>query len=429
MPLSFARKPSDDKNIVKKSKTAVARTSVKGGSLVARIEAIVALAKEKLINHLGEYITIRDVETLKKYIDTANVNGECALDTETTGLNPITDKIVGVCLYTPTSKSCYIPINHKSYITGARISNQLNESEVAECLKQYSGKWIMHNAKFDIRFMRHSLGYYTECYWDTQLGANLIDENESHRLKDLHFKYCDSKDSESLTFDTLFNGITFDVVPIETATLYAAGDPKKTYELYQYQKTLLNRRTLTGPYNVMTKIEMPLINVVADMEDRGICLDSEVCKSLHNKYNAIAEDCENEVNKAYGEFKSNVEEYRMRNSDTKLSEPINARSPQQLAIFLYDVLKLESPDRKSPRGTGAEILSAFIDKSKSDKLVTFCKAVLKMREVDKLLSTYIDKMPEIAESDGRVHCSYKQYGAKTGRFSSENPKINWALVA
>ena len=114
----------------------------------------------------------------------------------------------------------------------------------------------------------------------------------------------------------------------------------------------------------------------------------------------------------------------MKHPDNKLSEPISLSSPAQLAILFYDILGLESPDKKAPRGTGEDILKHFAQ----GKEKNLCEAILGMRNVEKLLGTYIDKMPEIALEDGRVHASYNQYGAKTGRFSSQDPKLNWAIA-
>ena len=109
----------------------------------------------------------------------------------------------------------------------------------------------------------------------------------------------------------------------------------------------------------------------------------------------------------------------MKHPDNKLSDPISLSSPTQLAILFYDILGLESPDKKAPRGTGEDILKHFAQ----GKEKNLCEAILGMRNVEKLIGTYIDKMPEIALEDGRVHASYNQYGAKTGRFSSNEPNL------
>lgn len=420
MAFNFGRIKPNEKALVKKAKSSITRTSIKGGgNLSQKIDMMISMAETKLKCYREDYDLIRDKESLHEYIDLCIKNGECAIDTETTGLNPLLVDIVGVCLYTKGKKAVYIPINHKSHITNVRTSNQLTEKEVAEELKRFNGKWIMHNSKYDIRVIRHCLGLNLKCYWDTMLAGYCIDENESHRLKDLHLKYCDSRDTESLTFDKLFNGIRFDYVPIKVAYLYAAGDAIKTFELYEYQKTVLNRRRLAGPYNVFINIEMPLVEVVADMEDRGVCLDFEICDKLLEKYTNIRKERLEQANKAISMYQEQIEEYKMKNPNNKLSDPISLSSPTQLAILFYDILKLESPDKKSPRGTGEEILKHFA-KGKEKNL---CEAILGMRNVDKLLNTYIEKMPNIALKDGRIHASFNQYGAKTGRFSSSDPNL------
>lgn len=423
MALSFARPKSNDKNIIKKSKTVTNRTSIKGGgnNLAAQIQSIVAIANQKLAIHKDDYILIREPDQLYEYMKEMKQVGEGALDTETTGLNPLLVDLVGGCIYTPGQKAAYIPINHKSYITGVRTKEQMDEETVSKIMKDFHKdiRWIFHNAKYDIRVCRKTLGIDIKPYWDTMLAAYCIDEEESHRLKDLHLKYCNSKDIESLTFDTLFKGVTFDYIPILTAYLYAAGDPIKTYKLYQYQKTLLNRRVLSGPYNVFWNIEMPLIPVVADMEDRGVCLDFDVCKNLHKKYHTIREDRQKQADEAIAMYKDEIDNYKMKNPNNKLSDPVSLSSPMQLAILFYDILHLTPIDKNKPRDTGVTTLEHF-SKGKEKNL---CEAILSMRNVEKLLGTYIDKMPEIALEDGRVHASYNQYGAKTGRFSSQDPNL------
>lgn len=420
MALSFARTQSDDKSLIAKSKKAVTRTSVKGGNnLSTTIQSMVSMAEAKLRHHKGDYILLRDKQSLMDYIARCNDHGIAALDTETTGLNPLLIDIVGLCLYVPGQKSAYVPINHKSYITGARTSDQLTEDEVRECLMEASCKWVMHNAKYDIRVCRHTLGVDLECEWDTMLAAYCIDENESHALKDLHLKYCDSTDTESLTFGKLFDGITFDNVPINIAYLYAAGDTIKTFELYEKQQTILNRRTLPGPYNVFKNIEMPVLKVVCDMEDRGVCLDTQVVQALQEKYHKLQSEAYDEVYKALSMYDEQIENFKMKNVKlaAKLHNPISISSSTQLAIFFYDILGLKSPD--GTRGTGEDILKEFA-KGKEKNL---CEAILKVRTVDKLVSTYIDNIPELVLKDGRIHCTYNQYGAKTGRFSSQDPNM------
>ena len=421
MALSFARNKPSDKSIIQKSKNAVSRKTVRSGTSVsAQIESIVSIAESKLKHHKDDYVLIQDEDSLCEYLYHCKSNGFASLDTETTGLNPLISDLVGTSIYTPGDKGAYIPIGHKSHITGALFKNQLSLQTVSTIFKEYHKdiNWIFHNAKYDIRVCRHSMGIDFKPYWDTMLAAYCIDENESHALKDLHLKYCKSTDTESLKFDTLFNGLTFDKVPISVAYLYAAGDAVKTFELYEYQKKILNRKN-GGPYNVFKKIEMPLISVVADMEDRGVCLDFDVCEKLKEKYHTLKTEREEQAHKALRMYEEEIDNYRLSHPNCKLSNPISLSSPTQLAILFYDILKLESPDKKSPRGTGENILRHFSEGKHKD----LCQAILDSRNVDKLLSTYIDKMPNVVMEDGRIHASYHQYGAKTGRFSSSNPNL------
>lgn len=422
MALSFARPKQSDKNIVQKAKTTVSRKSVRsgGGSVASQIQSIVAIAESKLKHHKDDYILIEDENDLRYYLEDCKNNGYAALDTETTGLNPLLIDLVGMCIYTPNNKAAYIPIGHKSHITGAKFKNQLSLDIVSNVFAEFMKdiKWIFHNAKYDIRVCRHTMNLDFEPYWDTMLAGYCIDENESHALKDLHLKYCDSTDTESLKFDTLFSGLTFDQVPISVAYLYAAGDAIKTFELYEYQKSILNRRN-GGTFEVFSTIEMPLISVVADMEDRGVCLDFDICDSLHDKYHKIKEEREQTAQKVISMYEDQIENYKLSHPNCKLSTPVSLTSPTQLAILFYDILKLESPDKKSPRGTGENILKHFAEGKHKD----LCNAILDIRNVDKLLSTYVDKMPKVVLEDGRVHANYNQYGAKTGRFSSSDPNL------
>lgn len=415
----FERPKKNDKDLIHKVKSAQPKKT-KSGNVVARIQDIISTANAKLNKYKNDYIIIKDENELQNYISKANSNGLCSIDTETTGLNPMTVDIVGVCLYTPNQKSAYIPIGHISYITGQKTGSQLSKDVVKSELEKFTGKWIMHNAKYDIRVLRHTMNLYLECYWDTVLAGFCIDENESHRLKDLHLKYCDSKDKESLTFDKLFNGVSFDLVPISTAYLYAAGDAIKTFDVYEYQKSILERDDMKGPYNIFKNIEMPLITVCADMEDRGVCLDLEMTSKLKEKYHKMKDEQLSDINKILEKYDSRINQYKLNNTGVKLDDPINVGSPSQLATLFYDILGLESPDKKKPRGTGEDILKYF---AKNDEEKDLCNAILDIRGTDKLLSTYIDKMPEIVHTDGRVHCNYNQYGAKTGRFSSSDPNM------
>lgn len=415
-----ATRQSDAAVVAKASKTMAATPTIKGGkSLYDRISTIVAVVQTKLGKYADKYELLRDEESVIDYFNSIIEYGKGALDTETDSLDPITTTLAGVCLYVPGRKAAYIPMHHISYVTGVQSANQVPDEVVKRCLERCNEanvKWVFHNAKFDIRVCKNQLGVGLTAWWDTQLAGSCLNENESHRLKDLHLKYCPSEDDESLTYDKLFEGIPFTYIPITTGYLYAAGDPVKTWELMEFQQKYLTEEKLPGPYNVFRNIEMPTISVVADMEDRGICLDTEFAAQLSEKYHTLLNEREARIYQVLDMYKDEIEEYKRTHINHCLSDPIGIGSPKQLATVLYDILGLQSPDKEKPRGTGEEIL-VRLDTPLS-------KAILDYRETAKLLSTYVDKMPGILNpKTGKIHCSFHQYGAATGRFSSSDPNM------
>ena len=425
---------ADTVSLAKKSKTSKkTQTTIKSGnSLMDKISSIVALCESKLGKYKDKYDVIRNEEELHNYIDRCIENGIISIDTETTGLDPISDNIAGLCLYTPGQKAVYVPINHISYITGNRVENQLTEKQCQVEMQRIADNKIdviMFNADFDIRVIRNQLNVYLQCTFDCYLAARCLNENEpSNQLKVLHNKYCLDGQGDAWTFGDLFKGIIFTNIPINSAYLYAARDAEITYELYMYQKPFLTEtdekcvsHNLQGVANVFNNIEMPCVSVVADMEDNGVTFDFEKQKELSLKYNKLLDEKKKECYDLISEYDDKIEEYKIRNINHKLDSPINIGSPTQLAILLYDILNVEPPDSKSPRGTGEAIL-AKID-------LPICKAILEYRGLDKLIGTYIDKLPEcVNPKDGKIHCKFNQYGADTGRFSSNDPKqiiSNW----
>lgn len=417
-----------DKNILSKTTKKPSKVVAKAGmSLQERISRIKSLVAEHLGEYKEKYDCIRDAEELNAYITDCIINGEVAIDTETTGLNPMLDDIVGFSLYTPNKKAVYIPINHIDYMTNAKVSNQLNKEfcrQQLQRLKDNAVKLIMFNAKFDIRVLRHQIGVYLEAYWDGYIAQKLLNENESENgLKALHKKYILKNEKDAFAFSDLFEKIKFSLIPINSGYIYAARDAEVTYELYKYQKQFLDKssqkcidKDLLDVVGVYRNIEMPLINVVADMEDNGIKVDLDYLHKLSEKYNKLLLEKEAEFYKLCDKYASKIDEYRMKNPNNKLGSMINIASSTQIAILLYDILG-ESPVPRQPvRGTGEDVLKAINNE--------FCKVILEYREVAKLISTYIDKMDKVINpNDGKVHCVFNQYGAATGRFSSQDPNM------
>ncbi len=416
-----------DLKLAKKSNTKQKSVpTVKGGNdLLSRIAQI----KSNVTNSLGhlqdKYIIIIDEIVLHEYIDKCIENKYISIDTETDGLDPLQNNLAGICIYTRGQKAAYIPVGHISYITNEKAQNQLG-MDVVQCEFERllaSHVYIdMFNGKFDIRVLRANGIKDIYCTWDGYLASRILNENEEHKnLKQLHNKYVLKGQGDAFRFDDLFKGIPFTMIPPNVGYLYAAHDPEITTELCDYQRQYLRedspREDIRNMYWVFKNIEMPCVSVVADMEDNGIAFDMKYQQKLSVKYNQLLQEKLDEFHTKLLDYDKEIQDYRVKlGTDCKLSDPINISSPVQLAILFYDVLGYESVDKKSPRGTGVEILQKWD--------TDLCKCILQYREVSKLITTYIDKLPEcVNPKDGRIHCSFNQYGADTGRFSSSDPNL------
>lgn len=427
MPLTRGNKGAVN-NVLKQAKNIqTAPVSIKSGNMFAKISSIKALVEQKLGKYRDDYLCyMQDQEELfKEYIYNVKQTGVCAFDTETTGLNPLKDNIVGFSLYSKGQKPLYIPIHHRSYITMAEIEGQLPIKFLAEQMKllvDAGTKFEMANAPFDIRVAKKHMGIYIPCWFDVQLAGNCLNENESHRLKDMHSKYVLNGEEDEWSFGKLFDDITFDLVPIDSAYIYGAHDAIITDELTDFQLPFLTpENELCKEYDlqdvskVFWNIEMPYVDVIVELEDNGVAIDQQYASELAEKYHALETEKLDNFYELLKQYQPQIDDYILKHPNNKLSDPINIASPTQLAILFYDILQIPVVDKEHPRGTGEEILS------KVDN--PLCKAITDYRGVAKLLSTYIDAIPQTVLDDNRVHCNFKQYGAKTGRLSSTDPNL------
>lgn len=412
-----------DKKLAKKSgskgnKRVSSRVDVQG-DLRLRLQALASKMPIKESKHLCTSFTVamQILEGLTK--DTI-----MAIDFEANGLNPIVDKAVGFGIKTAEMDRIYIPFAHTD-VNDVLLPNQMG-FEQAKVILQYIDKYfklVYHNAKFDIRQAPNTFNLpYFNVHWCTYIGANFLNENEAHGLKVLWNKYCnkDSSEEKAVLYSDLFDGIRFRYVPLAIAAEYGSKDPDMTLDLYNFQQKFLNpaneeciKQDLVDAYSILTETEIPLITVVAEMEDQGVKLDLPYCEELKKKYRALSVDIEKECNDTIKELLDSVTIPQEKRE--KLGNPLNIGSPTQLAILIYDGLKLTSPDKRKPRGTGEEIIQKLV--ASEPKLA----CILKYREVKKLLSTYVEKIPNEVLADGKIHTGFNQYGAKTGRFSSSEP--------
>lgn len=424
--ISRPGKESDNAIAKKANKKATKSATVKGSGLSAKIEAIRANVEKYLGKYRDEYMTIMDMDTLHDYVNHCVACQLLSIDTETTGLDPMLDKIVGICLYTENMKPAYLPLRHRSYITGELIKGQLTVEEIKPEFERLTAldEVDMFNAPFDTRFMYHDVGVRLHCTWDAFLGARLMNENEpSNQLKPLHQKYCLDGQEDEFTFSELFKGVPFYMIPIDIATLYGAHDAVVTYELKKFQEPYLtyhadeefsSRNGMNGVAWNFEHIEMPCIDAIIEMEDNGILLDTEYANKLSVEYHKKLDESLSKVYSLMDEYSDLIDSYRAQYG--KLDDPINIGSSKQLAILFYDLLKYEPVHKQPVRGTGEPVLKHW------DTELT--RAILEYKKITKLLSTYIDKLPEcINPNDGRIHCKFNQYGADTGRMSSSDPNM------
>lgn len=438
--------PTKTKKIIKKinseKKTSVeldAEKAVKSKKL--SIDDKLVIVKQKVLETLGKQIenvvVLKTKEELHQYINKGLEIGRIAIDTETNNsLDPITCKLMGLCLYVKGEKQAYIPVNHINKETGVKLENQLNEKDIEDELNYLitskgDCKFIFHNGKFDYEVLKCTCNVEIPVDWDTMIGAKLLDENE--QSAGLKWQYINKIDPEQAKYDieNLFEKLPYEVVDPDLFALYAATDAMMTDKLYEWQMNKFKDPTLKDVLNLALTLEMPLVKVFAWMELNGVEFDSEYQKLLSAKYHKILDEVDAELEAEINHIQPKIDAWRLteeankktitnagkegKSKNEQLTTPINLSSPTQLAILLYDVLKVKPVSTKTPRGTGSDILEKINQ--------PICKHLVKRKELEKLISGFIDALPDYVNVDGRIHCHFNQLGAATGRQSSSEPNL------
>lgn len=359
------------------------------------------------------YEIITDESAYQRFLSDLYSEEYTAWDTETTGLQMIIgpDVIVGFSVWLPNaSRGAYIPFGHTTDET--QLSEEVALGGVKAYLEDPSRKLILHNARFDMHMLRNHGINVADPYFDTQVAAHVLNENESHRLKDLAPKYLGVKADH---FNLLFgDDPTIYDKPIGPAGVYAIKDVEFTWKLYQFQRPHIDSRP--GLKTVFWNIEMPQIRVSLEMERQGFALDVDGCKKLEAEFEVMVHEALEAVHQT---FETNTPEF-LADISAKLGRTItefNVASPEQLQYLIYDRLGL--PDisktvnpKLQPRSTAAAVIEKLTEID--DRL----KPLMDFREKEKLLNTYIRKFPEVVGPDGRIHYQLSQFGTETGRYSS-----------
>lgn len=455
------------KKVVNKSKELKKVKVKKSDNSALSIEEQIRDIDAEVRRILGKYIddteTIYSKERLHGYITHCIENKIVSIDTETNNsLDPISCKIMGLCLYTPNEKNAYIPINHIDIHTKELLPNQLTEQDIKEELNRINtanmSEIIMHNGKFDYEVIHCTCDINVSCTWDTLIASMLIDENVSAALK-FQYRYRIDSSQEKYDIEHLFKKLPYEIFPPELFALYAATDPYITYKLYEWQKEEFNKAEFKDIYNVFRNIEMPCIDVIANMELYGNHIDEEYGKRLSAKYHKIQEDVDIKIQQYLANIKAKIDNWRtteeanikplklnyIRNGDIivntktkekfsvddkscygkskneQLTDPPTLTSPTQMAILIYDVFNIPTIDTKKPKNTDEKTLAKI---AKLYPEMTLCNLVLEKRGIEKLIGTYVDKIPKcVSPVDNRLHAEFNQYGARTGRLSSSGPNL------
>ena len=416
----------------KKSAIAFVQNKVESKSLVAKIEKLFPNDKQTCEPHVTEYeksvcpvvnvqttvskktavlgkmniITISTEQELDEFL--SHIKDVVAFDTETTGLNQINDKIVGISLAYDDTHGAYIPIQHITKSADLFGSDSFAENQLP-IDTVYKKLWpiftnpnitkIAHNIKYDLHIL-DNLGWditkITPIDDTMLLSYTLHGTLHGHGLDELALTYLEHT---NIKFEDLFDAKTkdcdrhFETLAIDTAAKYSGEDSVVCMALYNLMRPQLNtNKKLTELYETC---DLPLCLVLCLMEKYGVSVNRERLNQLSGVFH-----------KQLGKLESEIYELS--------GHEFNVGSPKQLSVVLFDELHL--PNRKKG-STDANILNELVD------VHPIIEKVLNWRSISKLAGTYADALPHEIANDGRIHTTYLQTSTNTGRLSSRNPNL------
>ena len=411
----FSQAQIDQINAVAAKSRAELKPVKSSGSISSKQKAIDAASRDVL-----EYfkdspaILINSREDLHNYILKAIEVGYCG-----TGLDKVHDTIVGFSLYYPGGVECYIPSKHRTLVE-TYYKNQLSYEDIGAELQLFvkaKTKMIFANADFDLAMIYKDfhVDMIDICFYDCILAWRCLKEDEpKNDLKTLYWKYPNLGKGSPKKFSDFFDPKLFPYSQPEIAKLYAANDAKITYLLFAWQLPFITKshpkcqkHHLEKIADLIWNIEFPMIKVCALMHRYGLFLDLDTSNALKNRYHDKLDKASAELSDMVQEIIDQADAITVSKSPFKSGKDFNNSSnPQTLYLFnKFLGMELKSCDKE----TLSEINHPI------------AKQILKVRSADKLIGTFIDKMPEVTGGDGRVHSTFKSVGASTGRFSSSDP--------
>jgi len=356
-----------------------------------------------------KYETITDAAGLQTWIDRIYARGYVAVDTETTGLNEMRADLVGVSLCVQAGEAAYLPLTHRAgqsddlFGTDALAEGQMDHDTALAMLKpMLEDSTILkigQNMKYDAKILAR-VGIQVAPIDDTMLMSYAQNGGlHNHGMDLLSERYLDHA---PISIKTLLgsgkSAITFDRVPIDEASRYAAEDADITLRLWHYLKPRLHLNRVTAVYE---SLERPLVPVLAEMEMQGIKVDRDVLSRMSNGFAQKMAGLEAEIHEMAG-------------------RSFNVGSPKQLGEVLFDEMRLPG-GKKGKTGAYATGVDVLEDLATEHELPG---RVLDWRQLSKLKSTYTDALQDHIHPDtGRVHTSYSIAGASTGRLASTDPNL------
>jgi len=346
-----------------------------------------------------EYKTVLAEEDLDAMIKRLREAGGFAVDTETTSVEPMRAELVGLSFSCSEGEGYYVPIGHDYMDVPKQIPKDVVISKLRPILEDASLEKCGQNIKYDMIVLAREGIHLASVSFDTMIASYLLNaEERRHNLSFLSEKYLGHAMIEYE--DVAGKGakeISFKMVEVEKAAHYSAEDADITWRLSGILKPELKREGLEKLYY---EIEIPVIGILARMEMNGIAISEERLKAYSVELDRKLQELEKKIYDAAG-------------------EEFNIASPKQLGVILFEKLGL-SKVRKTKTGisTDQKTLEALAGEHPLPDLL------LEYRMLAKLKSTYVDPLPQLVQSDtGRIHTSFNQAMAATGRLSSSSPNL------
>lgn len=357
----------------------------------------------------SDYRTLYTLNDVKKLVEKLKKTKNFTFDLETTHINPLLAQIVGLAFCWKAGEAYYIPVHHEDdppetdALFKPNNAETLNVGELLNILKPIlenpSVKKSGQNIKYDMLVLTNYAVLVQGIDFDTMVAAYLLNPNSrQHNLDSLSLEYLNFKKiPTSELIGKGKNQISMAEVPIEKVAEYACEDADMTQRLREILEPKLFESQLKKLFDT---VELPLISVLMDMEKTGICLDQNFLSRMSEK---LDKDLAQLIDKIH-----QIAAY-----------PININSPKQLSELLFDKLKLPVIKKtKTGYSTDVGVLEILAKQHELPKLI------LEFRQLSKLKSTYVDALPKLINPNThRIHTSYNQTVAATGRLSSSDPNL------